>query len=120
MTAPKEQSKVTKNNFWSTCPLKSGYFPSAPCALGKYSAETKDVEKGCPWYINSSEDNYCFWKWVRRVSNEDGFMEPLLQHEITTLLNYSGTKVHSAYREALEKLRQFPEFEDLEEVFKSK
>lgn len=80
------------------------------------SSETKDVEKGCHWYVNSEEDNYCFWKWVRRVSNEDGFMDPLLQSQMTHLLGISSSKIHASYKEAIEKIKEFDEFEDLKDI----
>lgn len=114
---PKELRKAINRSFWNSCPQKLGYFPETACPLGKYSAETKDTEKGCPWYVNSEQDNYCFWKWVRRVSNEEGFMEPLLQHEISELLCMSTTKIHASFKEALEIIQEYEEFEDLRDYF---
>ncbi len=72
---------------------------------------------GCPWFVNSAEDQFCFWTWARRVSDKDGFMEPLLQHEMATLLNSSGAKLHAAYKEALDKMKELPEYDDLRDIF---
>lgn len=105
------------NNFWNTCPLGAGFFPDKPCTLGKAAVDAKDHSKGCAWYINSERDNNCFWTWVRRVSDADGFMEPLLQHEMSALLACSSTKIHATYKEALQKLKEFPEYEDLQDIF---
>ncbi len=80
--------------------------------------DSKDSVKSCDWYINSEVDNYCFWTWLRRVSNADGIMHPLPQHEISALLGYSSSKIHAAYKEGLEKLKDFPEFAELEAIFK--
>lgn len=111
-------SKLTKTSFWSTCPIRKGYFPDTPCLLGKESNPEKEHSlSNCAWGINSEEDNYCFWKWIRRNSTEDGFMDPLLQHEMSDLLGISGAKIYSIFREALEKIKDFPEYEDLEDLF---
>jgi len=114
---PPAPSEDTKNTFWNSCPRKLGYFPDSVCPLGKISAETRDAEKGCPWFVNSEQDHYCFWTFIRRVSDKDGFMEPLLQHEMATLLNSSGAKLHASYKEAVEKMKALPEFEDLKNLF---
>lgn len=94
-----------------------GSFPESSCPFGKLAVESKSPEEGCAWYINSEVDHYCFWKWVRRVSDSEGFMEPMLQHEISELLGYSSTKIHAIFKEAVDKLKTFEEFEDLKEAF---
>lgn len=113
---PKDEP-IKNNTFWNSCPLRAAYFPESPCSHGKLAIDSKNPEEGCPWGINSPQDNYCFWKWVRRVSDSDGFMEALLQHEITELTGNSSTKIHAIYKDALTKLRDIPEFEALEEAF---
>lgn len=115
---PNQTEMLSKRNFWNSCPLRAGFFPDKACSLGKAVVDTKDHSKGCEWYINSERDNYCFWTWVRRVSDAEGFMEPLLQHEMSELLGTSSTKIHSMYKETLQKIRQFPEYQDLQDIFK--
>jgi DNA-directed RNA polymerase specialized sigma24 family protein len=44
-------------------------------------------------------------------------MGPLLQHEICQLLACSSSKVHLSYKEALEKMKEYPEYEDLIDIF---
>lgn len=113
------EKTTTKSCFWNTCPLKLGYFPESECELGRQAVNTKG-DAGCPWYINSQQDHYCFWTWVRRVSDSEGFMDPLLQHEIAEFLGCSGSKLNQTYKEALEKLKTLPEFEDLKVLFSDK
>jgi len=111
---------LKKRNFWNSCPKKLDYFPEASCPLGKAGAETKgDHKKGCAWYINSFEDHYCFWTWLRRVSNDEGSFEPLLQHQMSKLMGVSGTKIHFILKEAMENLQKSKEFEDLKAIAQS-
>ena len=76
---------------------------------GELEVNTKELAQGCEWYINSEIDDYCFWNWVSRMSDEEGFMEPLTQSEIGKLLGLSSTKVSEAYKSALEKLKTLPD-----------
>lgn len=114
----KSPVKSAKTNFWTTCPRKLGYHPESTCPLGKEGASSaRAEEKGCSWYINSPEDNYCFWTWIRRVSNKEGFMEPLLQHEVSEKLNMSNSKILVSYKEAMLALKNLEEYQDLKELF---
>jgi hypothetical protein len=112
VNSPGDQPKA---NFWLCCPRQLQYLPETACHLGKISAETRREE--CAWYVNSEQDHYCFWRWIRRVSDKDGFMEPLLQSEISALLGLSNSKINQHFNEALEKIKDLPEFEDLQELF---
>ena len=113
----KVKAMQSKRCFWNTCPLRAGFFPDKPCALGKASVEDKNSKSSCEWHINSPEDNFCFWAWVRRNSDAEGIMAPLPQHAIRTLLNLSPSKINLIYKEALEKMQKFPEYEELRDVF---
>lgn len=105
---------TNKSTFWSTCPRKLDYFPEASCFLGKASSQNKTED--CAWHINSEQDHYCFWTWTRRVSNKDGFFEPLLQHEMSDLLGISSTKIHAIFKETVEKIKHS---EDLAPLLKA-
>lgn len=107
-----------KRGFWNQCPRRLSAYPDKPCTLGKTSVEAKDSDKSCEWYINSEVDRYCFWTWMRRVSDSNGVMEPLTQQEIGALLGYSSSKIHTTYKEGMEKLRALPDFAALEALFK--
>ena len=108
---------MKKNSFWNTCPKTLEYFPEKICDIGKLGAESKKEPKsGCPWFINSEEDNFCFWTWVRRNSNKEGSFEPLLQHQMSTLMGVSGTKIHFVLKEALSNLKDSKNFKILEEL----
>lgn len=54
---------------------------------------------------------------MRRVSDEEGFMRPLQQQEMTKLLNLSSSKINGIYKESLEKIKDCPEYEDLAGLF---
>lgn len=88
------------NNFWNCCPLKLHKTPSKPCGWG----QGKDAP--CDWAINSKVDNYCFWKYVKRVSKPDGSMPEISRDDIAKLLNCSSTKLSILYKEAMEELTQ--------------
>lgn len=98
--------EVESNNFWNTCPLKLDSLPTKPCGLGYESSKVKSNSiPSCPWWVNSKKHNYCFWRWVRDNSSEDGRMDPLLQNEIAKLFGCSSTKVHFILKEAMESLK---------------
>lgn len=107
---------MKKRNFWSSCPKKYEFFPTKPCSFGRLGVD-QTKGSGCKWFINSEPDHYCFWKWLRRKSNKQGGFEPLLQHQVADLLNCSSTKAHIIYKEAVEKIKHFEEFDDLKELF---
>lgn len=99
---------VKSRNYWNTCGRDLDEIPGKPCAN---SIPQKD-EKGRitrepenEWWIDSPEDNYCFWQWVQRNSTPDGKMEPMQQNEIAKLFGCSPTKIHFIIKEALNKLK---------------
>lgn len=112
---------MASRNFWNSCPRKLEYFIEVPCPLGRLGAHntknSSEITNRCNWFINSEEDFYCFWKWIRKVSDKDGNFKPLLQHEITTLLNCSSTKANINFKNALQNLKNTEEFEKLKEYF---
>ena len=99
------------NNFWSACPKNLEYFPQDPCSLGKKGSDS------CIWFINSEEDSFCFWAWVRRNSNESGGFDPLTQQEIAKLLNLTSVKIQNIFRETLLEIENSNEFDKLKELF---
>lgn len=103
------------NKFWNTCPKQLEYFPNKVCSLGKKSLT--EVNPSCAWYINSEEDFFCFWKWLRRISNKEGGFHPLHQHQVAALLKWSTTKTHQTFKEALDKIKDCQELQDLEELY---
>lgn len=51
----------------SRCPKKLAALPSTPCDLGKeaVAAERRgETHQGCPWFVNSRESNFCFFKMM--------------------------------------------------------
>lgn len=58
-----------------------------------------------PWWVDSPESGFCFWRWIQSRSTEDGKMEPMQQHEIARHLGCSATKVHFIIKEAIKKIK---------------
>lgn len=114
-------SAITKRSFWSECPRKLGYFPETACPLGRLGSDSPlESDLACNWYIKSEEHNYCFWTWLRSVSNEDGVFEPLMHNELSELLNCSSTKIHFSLKQAFQNLEKIEEFQALKEYIHSK
>lgn len=109
--------------FWNTCPLNLDSYPKSPCPLGKKSAgdssSSKGSHLGCQWFVNSEEDHYCFWSWIRRNSSADGSLPFISQQEMAILLNCSISKLNQEFKEAMLELKKSKHFKDLEEYFKS-
>lgn len=99
---------VKPRNYWNTCGKDRDSIPAEPC---KDSIPQKDErgritrEPDNEWWIDSKEDNYCFWQWLARNSSPDGRMEPLQQNEIAKLFGCSPTKIHFIIKEAINKLK---------------
>lgn len=97
------------NNFWNTCVLALDELPTSPCHMGKpeKSAEGRVIkEPGCPWWIDSEQHQYCFWRWVQTQSICEGKMDPLPQNEIAKLFGCSSTKIHFVVKESIQKLQE--------------
>jgi len=95
-------------NFFNTCPQKYEYLPETPCKHGKVerNEEGKLVkEASCEWYIESERDNYCFWSFIKRKSDPEGNMRPMLQSEIAEKFGCSPTKIHFIIKDAMKKLK---------------
>lgn len=109
-----------KRNFWNACPRQLEFFPETSCPLGKVGTESKGDSHNvpCVWYVNSQPDHYCFWKWLRRTSNADGSFPPLLQHQISSLLKMSSTKINESYKSALSELKEHEEYQQLKELYR--
>ena len=107
------------NNYWNTCGIDAEFLPDAPCTdstpevdeSGRVTKEPKN-----PWWINSKDHHYCFWKYVHEKSQPNGTMEPLLQAEIAQLFGCSSTKIHFMLKEALAKLRESPTIENFKNL----
>lgn len=91
-----EVDGLRANSFFESCPQKYEYMPCEACPHGK--------DGSCEWGINSEKDNYCFWNFVKRRSDPEGNMLPMLQSEIADLFDCSPTKIHFIIKEAMQKL----------------
>ena len=106
------------NNFWRVCPRSLEYFPEKECPLGKTGAGLKgDQSKAlCQWYINSKQDHYCYWSWIRRNSDVGGGFKPQLTQQVANLLKMSPSKINVVYREAIQKLESLEEYQALKDL----
>lgn len=104
ITKPKDLKSVS--NFWRCCPLMKEYLPESPCSEGKPVSSNGKVqdEPGCPWWINSADHNFCFWRFVKDKSDEDGVMKELVQSELAALFGWSNTKTHFMLKQAMTEL----------------
>lgn len=96
------------NNFFNSCPQKYDYLPETPCQYGKVTRDKEGKlikEADCEWYIESEKDNYCFWTFIKRKSDPEGNMLPMLQSEIAELFGCSPTKIHFIIKDAMQKLK---------------
>lgn len=101
---PKESS-----SFWNCCPLKLEYLPKEHCDQGKPELNVSDknfTPPPCAWWLNSPENNYCFWKFIKSRSNKDGQMPELMQSDLAKLFGWSNTKAHFILKEAIDELVQ--------------
>lgn len=71
--------------------------------MGVQGRITKEPEN--PWWIDSPEHGYCFWRWLQDKSTPDGKMEPMQQGEIAKLFGCSATKIHFIIKEAIQKIK---------------
>lgn len=96
-----------RSSFWRVCPKRLDYLPESPCEMGipgrNQSGKVQD-EPSCPWWINSKEHNYCFWRYVQDKSGPDGVMQELVQSELAQLFGWSNTKTHFMLKQAIEEL----------------
>lgn len=107
-----------ERNFFNSCILQKEFLPEKECPEGNLGVTSRNIQ-GCPWYINSLEDHYCFWKWVQRRSDSDGDMTPLANKEIPKLLKIPASNANQLVMEALENLKKTEDFEDLKLFFQT-
>lgn len=115
-------SKCPKKNkcFFSECPRQLEYYPTEPCHMGKPKYGPKGnvpVDPECEWWINSEEDNYCWWTYLKRNTHPDGSMTPMMQSEIAKLFGCSCTKIHFILKQALHKLKDSGNLETFVEYY---
>lgn len=93
---------------------------SRACQEQTLNKEVKSQDEACcPWWIKSSEDDNCFWKYVRRLSSEDGSLKEHVQSEIAELMGWSNTKTHFILKVAMEELVAALKANDAQELLSS-
>jgi hypothetical protein len=91
---------------------------SGPCQLAleriyaiqglKKKVDSDAITSGCPWYINSSDDNYSFWQYAKTLD------APVSDKEICDLLLIDQATLNASYESALNKLRQLKDTPELQ------
>lgn len=120
LTLIKSPVQKQPRNYWNTVGAGKEYFPNEPRPesvptfnkAGRVVTEPQDE-----WWINSKEHHFCFWEYVRKNSQPDGTMEPLLQSEIAELFGCSSTKVHFMLKEAMDRLTSPENMQILQDMF---
>lgn len=119
----KQAKESDKSNYWKCCPLANDFLPEKECPLGKPETNPKNgkvqEEPKCTWWINSVEHNYCFWRYVKDKSDENGVMKELVQSELAELFGFSNTKTHFVLKQAIEELTQALKDNGAEELLDS-
>ena len=107
------------NRFKNICPRKLDSPPSEPCQLALESINflqtnnNSDSCSGCPWYINSAEHNYCFWKYAKTLD------ESVPDKEICQLLGITADILEKSSNSAISKLKNIkdePYMQELREL----
>ena len=107
------------------CPRKLETHPTEWCPLavlrlkavrnaGKELTEAEEANlPGCPWAVNHQLANYCFFKWSKDYSGD----KPLSDIEIASLNNVSVDTVKKTEKEALVKIRESTQFNEIQEQY---
>jgi len=110
-------NKCTKEScFWNKCPLKLELIPNTPCSEGKPILDKKNrllEEPKCPWWVNSVEDCYCFWRYIQNHSDADGGLKETSQGEIAKLFACSPTRIHFQTKDAMAALVEICKAQEL-------
>lgn len=98
------------NNFWRVCPRLLQYLPESACGKGKPQTNASNgkiqEEPECPWWINSEKHHFCFWRYLKDMSDVDGVMQELTQAEVAQLFGWSNTKTHFMIKQAEQELTE--------------
>lgn len=92
-------------NFWNTCPRNLDFLPEEPCDMGKCQE--------CPWFIESKEYNYCFWKYVNAESNKLGDLPKISRANMATLLGITVPKIQQILKNGIKSLEDDPIFKEI-------
>ncbi|MEM4379103.1 MAG: hypothetical protein QXL01_00250 [Thermoplasmatales archaeon] len=83
----------------------------------KKKVDSDVITTGCPWYINSAEHNYCFWKFIKDVD------ESISDKDICDLLLIDQQTLEATLNSAIAKLKDLkdtPELQEFREILLDK
>ena len=75
----------------------------------KKKIDSDVITAGCPWFVNSAEHNYCFWKYAEQLD------EPIPDKDICDLLMIDTSTLNSTFDSAIAKLRDLKDTPELQE-----
>ena len=82
----------------SRCPLKLKNLPTEPCSKGREAINAafkgEDPDQHCPWYINSAEHQFCFFKYMK----DDGINHSTSTSKISQLLMLNDFEVKKIFQ----------------------
>ena len=116
--------KEKPSDFKAVCPRQLDGPPCSACPLamerlnaikaeGPADKRKRDLESlpGCPWYIASSEYNYCFWNLAKELQDD-----PRSDREICDLLMISQATLDRTFDAAIEKFKNAKDGEALKSL----
>lgn len=104
-----QNQPINKCKLCKSCPAnKEDGNPSGSALNSIYALQTKDItidnleqkKNQCEWYINSSDHDYCFWKYAREIDGSTAS-----DKEICNLLLMTNKELKETLASALKKLK---------------
>jgi len=81
--------KNSSPRFREVCPLGKRCFPKKPCPYALERIISKDKTKAhCPWYLDSEQDNYCFWVYISKNKNTK-------KHTLQEIAKFTNTSINN-------------------------
>jgi hypothetical protein len=108
--------------FCDACPRKLSQPPDTPCPMALESiyllqTSPKTVNEDnlpCPWYINSAEDGYCFFNYVKKIDQD-----PISDKDICRLLLIDQQTLEKTFQSAIQKLKNLKDSTEITELIDS-
>lgn len=97
-----------KTRFQKECVRKLTRYPRKPCAMGVVVTQRgrAPIPPKCEWGVQSEDHCNCFWKYVDRKSDAEGYMPEHSHSDISKLFGWSTAKGHFIMHQANEALQE--------------
>src|SRR5690606_11122115 len=101
----KNKTKRACKDCCGSCPVHTGQ-PSQQAIdalhyiqANKKAIDHNEIDRLCPWFINSAEHHYCFW-----ILHKELHGSPLTDKEICSMLSITKDELEVIYKSAIQKL----------------